>query len=201
MPSDVNNTNYLDIKVAFDLEQKNTYCEKREEETPWTLVTGDSYLYIGNNTINEYYFSSYGASFVKDGMFNDTAIKLLSNEKLELTDPFSSKIADFQFDVSKFNNQKAMLVLTSPDSEILKDSLTYLSSTEMLSKLNGDCAIIDRNGDIKTYKMKKETSKPSYEKLQALSGNAKALLIITGLFVVFAVSAAALYFFKNKKRK
>lgn len=278
LPNDVNNTNYLDIKIAFDLEQKNTYCEKRVEETPWALVTGDSYLYIGNNTINEYYFSSYGAPFVKDGMFNDTAMivpdklssdeinslgkvigylgkevsynngdfkvvrssnvtdddkkkniiiygtpqtnnlistindelwfkydenysKLLSNEKLELTDPFSSKIANFQFDISKFDSQKAMLVLTSPDSEILKDSLTYLSSSEMLSKLNGDCAIIDQNGDIKTYKMKKEISKPAYEKIEALSGNAKALFIITGLFVVFAVSAAVLYFMKNKKKK
>jgi len=277
LPNDVSNTNYLDIKIAFDLELKNSYCEKRQEEMPWALVTGDSYLYIGNNNIDGYYFSNYSAPFVKDEMFNDTAMivpdqlssdeinslgqvigylgkdvaynngdfkvvrnsnvtdsdkkkniiiygtpktnnlistindelwfkynenysKFLSNEKLELTDPFSSKIANFQLDISKFNNQKAMIVLTSPDSEILKDSLIYLSSSNMFSKLNGDCAIIDEHGDIKTYKMKKETSKPVYEKVEALDRNAKVVLIIAGLFVIFAASAIALYFLKNKKK-
>jgi hypothetical protein len=278
LPNDVNNTNYLDIKIAFDLELKNTSCQKREEETPWALVTGDSYLYVGNNDVNGYYFSNYSAPFVKDGRFNDTAMivpdklssdeinslgkvigymgkdiiyndgdfkvvsnsnitdadkkknliiygtpktnnlistindelwfkydknysKFLSNEKLELTDPFSSKIANFQFDISKFDNQKAMLILTSPDSEILKDSLTYLSSDDMFSKLNGDCAIIDQNGNAKTYKMKKETKKPVYEEIQTLNGNTKAVLAIAGLFIVFAISATVLYFLKNKKRK
>ncbi|MCE5221609.1 MAG: cellulose biosynthesis cyclic di-GMP-binding regulatory protein BcsB [Clostridium sp.] len=276
LPNDVSNTNYLDIKIAFDLELTNSYCEKRQEEMPWALVTGDSYLYLGNNDINDYYFSTYSAPFVKDEMFNDTAMivpdalssdeinslgkvvgylgkdvaynngdfkvvrssavsdsdkkkniiiygmpktnklistindelwfkydenysKFLSNEKLVLTDSFSSTISNFQLDISKFNDQKAMLVLTSPDSEILKNSLSYLSSATMVAKLNGDCAIIDKYGDIKTYKMKKETQKPAYEKLEALDGNAKAVLIIAGLFVIFVASATALYFFKNNK--
>jgi len=276
LPNDVSSTNYLDIKIAFDLELKNSYCEKRQEEMPWALVTGDSYLYIGNMNIDGYYFSNYSAPFVKDEMFNDTVMivpdklnsdeinslgqivgylgkdvsynngdfkvvrnsnvidsdkkkniiiygtpktnnlisiindqlwfkydenysKFLSNEKLELTDPFSSKISNFQLDISKFNNQKAMLVLTSPDIEILKDSLIYLSSSNMFSKLNGDCAIIDENGNIKTYKMKKETSKPVYEKLKALDENAKVVLIILGLSVIFVAIATALYFLKNKR--
>lgn len=278
LPNDIRNTNYLDIKIAFDLELKNSYCEKRQEEMPWALVTGDSYLYIGNNNISEYYFSNYSAPFVKDEMFNDTAMivpdqlssaeinslvkvvgylgkdvaynngdfkvvrnskisdsdknknliiygtpktnnlistindelwfkydenysKILSNEKLELTDPFSSRISNFQLDISKFNNQKAMLILTAPDSEILKNSLSYLSSDTMFSKLNGDCAIIDEYGDIKTYKMKKETSKPVYEKLEYLDGNAEAVLIIAGLFVIFVASATALYVLKNNKKQ
>lgn len=278
LPSDVSNTNYLDIKIAFDLEQANSYCEERQEEIPWALVTGDSYLYVGNNNVEGYYFSSYSAPFVKDEMYNDVAMvvpdklssdeinslgkvigylgkdvsynsgdfkivrssnvtdsdknknliiygtpstnnlisnindqlwfkydkdytKFLSNEKLELTEPFSSNIANFQFDISKFNNQKAMLVLTSPNSEILKDSLVYLSSSNMFSKLNGDCAIIDKNGDIKTYKMKKETSKPVYEKVQALNGNAKAMIMIIVLFLIFIVIAVVLYFLKNKKNR
>ncbi|OOM10360.1 cellulose biosynthesis cyclic di-GMP-binding regulatory protein BcsB [Clostridium saccharobutylicum] len=278
LPSDVSNTNYLDIKIAFDLEQANSYCEKRQEEIPWALVTGDSYLYVGNNNVEGYYFSSYSAPFVKDEMYNDVAMivpdklssdeinslekvigylgkdvsynngdfkivrssnvaegdkdknliiygtpntnnlisnindqlwfkydkdytKFLSNEKLELTEPFSSNIANFQFDISKFNNQKAMLVLTSPNSEILKDSLVYLSSSNMFSKLNGDCAIIDKNGDIKTYKMKKKTVKPVYEKVQALNENAKAMIIIIVLFLIFIVIAVVLYFLKNKKNR
>lgn len=278
LPKDVSNTNYLDVKIAFDLELSNDYCEKREEEMPWALVTGDSYLYIGDSSVDGYYFNSYSAPFVKDEIFNDTAMiipdklssseinslgkvvgylgkdisynngdfkavsnsnvtdsdkkkniiiygtpktnnlisglndelwfkydkdysKFLSNEKLQLTDPFSSKIANFQFDISKFNSQKAMLVLTSPDSEVLKNSLAYLSAAEMFKKLNGDCAIIDENGDVKTYKMKKETSKPVYEKVEELSGNAKILLMITGLFLIFAAIAIGLYFFKNKNSK
>ncbi|MBE6088551.1 MAG: cellulose biosynthesis cyclic di-GMP-binding regulatory protein BcsB [Clostridium beijerinckii] len=277
LPNDISYTNYLDIKLGFDLILKDTYCEKREEDMPWALVTRDSYLYIGDNDTEGYYFSSYSAPFVKDEMFNDTAMivpdslsskemnslgkvigflgkdvaynngdfkaisnsnvtaddkkkniiiygtpktnkliseindklwfkydesysKFLSNEKLQLTEPFSYKIANFQFDISKYNSQKAMLVLTSPDNKVLEDSLDYLSVMEMFQKLNGDCAIIDEEGNIKTYKMKKETTKPVYERVEALGGNAKIMLIIIGLFIIFAVIAIVLYLYKNKSK-
>lgn len=282
IPSDVSNTNYLDIKIAFDLELKNSYCEKREEEMPWAYVTGDSYLYVGDKDNNQYFFKNYTSPFVKDNMFNDLSLiipdnleseeinslgkvigylgkdvsynngkmrvvtnsnitdenkkenliiygspknnklieelnndlwfkydssysKFLSNEKLQLTDPFSSSMSNFQLDISKFDSRKAMLILTSPDNEILMDSLRYLYDSKMISRLSGDCAVIDENGEIKTYQMKEEDKAPAYDRVKSLNGEAKALLGMILMIVVFVLAALGFYLTKNgirvKKKK
>lgn len=278
IPSDINLSNYMDMKIAFDLEMTNSYCEKRQEEMPWALVTGDSYIYSAMNNIEDYYFSNYGAPFVSDRVYNNTLIvipdnlssedltaiggifsylgkdityntgklqairfsnlkgeekdnnliiygtpennpliksindklwfkydneylKFLSNEKLFLTDPYSSEITTFQLDKSAFNTQRAMLVLTSKDENNLRDSLKYLSSSEKLYELHGDSAVLDKYGNIKTYKFKKDTEKPAYEKVKELDSNAKGMIILVVLFVLFAVVSLTLFYLKNRKVK
>ncbi|SFC19747.1 cellulose biosynthesis cyclic di-GMP-binding regulatory protein BcsB [Clostridium uliginosum] len=275
IPNDVKMTSYIELKVAFDLEIPNLYCEKRQEEMPWALVTGDSYIYTGLSDIKDYYFSTYGTPFIKDRLYNDTLIvipdnlssedlsaigevfsylgkdlaynngnlkairslnlngeekennliiygtpennklikkinddlwfkyddnnlKFLSNEKLILTDPYSSEIATFQLDISSFNPQKAMLILTSPKEDILRNSLKYLSSSKKNFELNGDSAVIDQYGNIKTYKMKKETKEPVYSRLVSLDTTSKGLLGLMILFIIFAIVASMLYYSKNK---
>lgn len=212
IPDDVKLSSYMELTIAFDLEMENSYCEKRQEEMPWALVSGDSYIYTGLTDIDNYYFSTYGAPFIKDRTYNDTLVvlpdnltsqdltyigrvfaylgkdlyyntgslkairssringeekdsnivvygtpennklikklnnnlwfkydeaysKFLSNEKLFLTEPFSSEISTFQLDISPYNLQKAMLVITSPNEEILRNSLEYLSSSKKYMNL------------------------------------------------------------------
>ncbi|WP_252243880.1 MULTISPECIES: cellulose biosynthesis cyclic di-GMP-binding regulatory protein BcsB [unclassified Clostridium] len=274
IPDDVKLSSYMELTIAFDLEMENSYCEKRQEEMPWALVSGDSYIYTGLTDIDNYYFSTYGAPFIKDRTYNDTLVVLpdnltsqdltyigrvfaylgkdlyyntgslkairssringeekdsnivvygtpennklikklnnnlwfkydeaysnfLSNEKLFLTEPFSSEISTFQLDISPYNLQKAMLVITSPNEEILRNSLEYLSSSKKIYELSGDCAVIDQYGNIKTYKMKKEVSKPIYQKINSLDSRVKGLLGIATLFLIFIIISIIMYFLKN----
>lgn len=276
IPSDIKDSSYLNIEVAFDLEMKNTWCEKRQEDTPWAYITGNSYIYIPTADNLNYYFNQYPNPFVKDKNLNDillitpknmTSTELTtlgnlfsyrgpnveynrgslvvesgdkvteakdnknlivygtpknnefikelnnnlwfkykdefsafdSNSKEFLTAPYNKEIATFQLDVSPFNNQRGMLVMTSPNEEILKNSMKYITSDDIY-KLTGDSAIIDKYGNVTNYKMKEEvTSKPTYEKIKDASIMTKGLILLFALFFILIIVAVALYVNKYKK--
>ncbi len=278
IPKDIKMSNYVDIKIAFDLEQPNSTCQFRQEEMPWALITGDSYIYLPNNKVDFYKFDSYPEPFVSDKQFNDLAVvvpenlseneiegisKLFSymgrdidynngslkvieeknfsskdnnmnlivygtpkrnkvikdlnsnlwfkynkdyssftgNEKLYLTEPYASNISSFQFDISPYNKEKALLAITSPRDDLLLKSLTFLSSSDQVLKLSGDSVLIDTYGNIKTFKFKKEDTKSTYDKFSTVEKSTKVFIGFVGLFIVFSATAAALYHFKNKKFK
>lgn len=52
MPEDVVGTSATSVKIAFDLEIKDLYCTKREDQMPWAYVSGNSTLFlpVGNGT-------------------------------------------------------------------------------------------------------------------------------------------------------
>ncbi|GAB6169762.1 cellulose biosynthesis cyclic di-GMP-binding regulatory protein BcsB [Clostridium carnis] len=279
IPNDVMNSNYIEVKIAFDLEQTDSYCEKRQEESPWALITGDSYLYIqgkDNSSVNNFeklpspfiydktfndilliipdklssqeltsigkmvsYMGSeinnnigilevlrssnlngkekdmnliiYGTpntnSIIKDlnkslwFKYNDSFDRFISNEKLYLLDDFATNIATFQLDISPYNPRKSMLIMTSPKEELLNKSLAYLYNEKLNSKLIGDCAVIDENGDLRTFKFKKEETVPVYEKIIKLTNKDKGLVGVVLLMGVFIIVSIILYFNKNKKSK
>lgn len=278
IPKDVNMSSNIDIKIAFDLEQKNLTCEFRQEETPWALVTGDSYIYIPSNKIDFYKFDTYPEPFVSERQFNDIAfvvpenlseneiegiskifsymgrdicynngilkvineknfsdkynnmnlivygtpennklIKTLNSrlwfryndnyksfigtEKLYLTEPYNSNISIFQFDESPYDKDKAALVLTSPNKDLLLKSLVFLSSTNQISKLSGDCALIDNFGNIKTFQFKKDKTNFVYNEFKNINTNGKMFVGFMGMFLAFSIVAVALYLYKNKKFK
>jgi hypothetical protein len=133
--------------------------------------------------------------------YNTDYNKLLSNEKLFLEEEYSSNIAAFQFDISPFNKQCSLLVLTSPNKNILTESLIYLSSSKLSPKLIGDSAIIDKFGNLRTFRFKKDISEPTYEKIRNLDVEAKNFIIFFSLFIVFIITAIGLYFVKNRRKK
>lgn len=183
---------------------KNSYCEKRQEEMPWALVTGDSYLYIENNDIYGYYFSNYSVPFVKNEIFNDTAMIVPDQLNSDEINSLGQIIGYLGKDVV-YNNGDFKVVRNSnvTDSDKKKNIIIYgtAKTNNLISTINDQLWFkYDESGNIKTYKMKKETSKSVYEKLEDLDENAKVVLIIVGLFVIFAASATALYFLKNKKK-
>lgn len=79
IPKDIQMTNYMDIKISFDLEQPNTNCQFRQEEMPWALITGDSYVYLPNNKTDFYKFDSYPQPFVSDRQFNNVGLVVPEN--------------------------------------------------------------------------------------------------------------------------
>jgi len=278
IPKDIKMSNYIDIKVAFDLEQKNSTCQFRQEETPWALVTGDSYIYIPNNKLNFYKFDTYPQPFISEREFNDVAVvvpenlsedeiegiskmfsymgtdmsynsgslkvvneknfsnkynnmnlmlygtpqnnkvikalnsklwfkyndqynSLIGNEKLYLTSPYASNISVFQFDVSPYNESRAALILTSPKEDLLLKSLQYLSSTENISKISGDCVLIDSYGNIRNFKFKKDKTNSVYDKFKSIKTNGKVFIGFMGMLLAFSILAVVLYKYKYKKFK
>ncbi|WP_234125016.1 cellulose biosynthesis cyclic di-GMP-binding regulatory protein BcsB [Clostridium hydrogenum] len=278
IPNDVKISNYIDIKVAFDLEQKNSTCEFRQEETPWALVTGDSYIYIPNNKLNFYKFETYPQPFISEREFNDVAIvvpenlsedeiegiskmfsymgndmsynsgnlkvvdekdfsskynnmnlilygtpqnnkvikalnsklwfkyndqynSFIGNEKLYLTNPYASNISVFQFDVSPYNESRAALILTSPNEDLLLKSLQYLTSSDGISKISGDCALIDSYGNARSFRFKKDNTNSMVDKLQSIKTNGKVFIGFIAMLLIFSILAVVLYKYKYKKFK
>lgn len=124
--------------------------------------------------------------------------KFLSNEKLYLMDDYAKNIATFQLDYSSYSSGKFMLVLTSPNEELLTKSLVYLGKETEVYKLYGDGAVIDIDGNVRNFKYKESEEVPIYEELKGLEGGEKTLLIISGLIFVFIIVAAVLYLNKNR---
>jgi len=278
IPSNIIKNNYIEIKLAFDLELIDSYCEMRQEETPWALIDGSSYIYSETQNSLGYFFEKYPAPFALDNRFNDVLISVpdslsskeltslgkcfsvigeeingnvgeidvsrysnlngreknknlivygtpstntlikdlnkklwfkyddnynyfIGNEKLYLTEPFNSNISMFQLDLSPYNTQKAMLVLTAPNNDILLNSLSYLESSNEVNKLIGDSIIIDEYGDIRKFRFKEEDKKPVYEKIIGLDKSSRGILIIVALIFIFLLASTIMYLIKNKKRK
>ena len=124
--------------------------------------------------------------------------KFLSNEKLYLMDDYAKNIATFQLDYSSYSSGKFILVLTSPNEELLTKSLVYLGKETEVYKLYGDGAVIDIDGNVRNFKYKESEEAPMYEQLKGLEGGEKTLLIISGLIFVFIIAAAVFYLNKNR---
>lgn len=278
IPSNAISNNYVEIKLAFDLELPNTYCERREEEMPWAVISGDSYINYATENSMGYFFDKYPAPFVVDNRFNDVLLsvpdtmsseeltllgdifeiigteisnntgnlevarysnlnerekdknliiygtpknnelikavnnnlwfkydenydKFIGNEKLFLTEDFNSNISIFQLDISPYNKQRAMLVLTSPNKDILIKSLRYLGDNNKLINLSGDSVIVDKYGEIRTFKFKEDIKTPIYEKFIKLESNSKLIIGLLVLIAIFIGLSVFMFYSKNKKDK
>lgn len=124
--------------------------------------------------------------------------KFLSNEKLYLMDDYAKNIATFQLDYSSYSSGKFMLVLTSPNEELLTKSLVYLGKETEVYKLHGDGAVVDIDGNVRSFKYKESEDAPMYEQIKGLEDGEKTLLIILGLIFIFIIVAAVLYLNKNR---
>ena len=92
--------------------------------------------------------------------------KFLSNEKLYLMDDYAKNIATFQLDYSSYSSGKFMLVLTSPNEELLTKSLVYLGKETEVYKLHGDGAVVDIDGNVRSFKYKESEDAPMYEQIK-----------------------------------
>ena len=124
--------------------------------------------------------------------------KFLSNEKLYLMDDYAKNIATFQLDYSSYSSGKFMLVLTSPNEELLTKSLVYLGKETEVYKLHGDGAVVDIDGNVRSFKYKESEDAPMYEQIKGLEDGEKTLLIILGLIFIFIIVAVVLYLNKNR---
>lgn len=74
IPSNLNISGNFNIKVAFDLEQKDLWCTLRNTETPWAYISNESEIQINSKEQPFILFESYPYPFVKDNHIDDMII-------------------------------------------------------------------------------------------------------------------------------
>ncbi|MFL8673999.1 cellulose biosynthesis cyclic di-GMP-binding regulatory protein BcsB [Clostridioides sp. GD02404] len=74
IPKDIDNKDYYQVKLAFNLSLKNQNCITRESNNPWAYVLNSSYLELSTKDKESLSFESYPYPFVKDDEFNDLTV-------------------------------------------------------------------------------------------------------------------------------
>lgn len=74
IPKDIDNKDYYQVKLAFNLSLKNQNCITRESNNPWAYVLNSSYLELSTKNKESLSFESYPYPFVKDDEFNDLTV-------------------------------------------------------------------------------------------------------------------------------
>lgn len=74
IPKDIDNKNYYQVKLSFNLSIKNSNCITRESNSPWAYVLNSSYLELSTKENESLSFESYPYPFVRDDEFNDLTV-------------------------------------------------------------------------------------------------------------------------------
>ncbi|CDI48892.1 cellulose biosynthesis cyclic di-GMP-binding regulatory protein BcsB [Clostridium tetani] len=85
IPKEVRNSNFYEVKIGFDLRLKDTYCNVREENTPWVYISNDSYLRLPNDREKEIIFEKYPFPFIENKNNNLTFVISDKSSSRELT--------------------------------------------------------------------------------------------------------------------
>jgi hypothetical protein len=83
IPKEMRDTDIYDLKIAFDLELKDVYCNTKEENNVWAFISKQSYLYLPFENKKDLYFEDYTSLFIKDGSFNDVIMVIPDNPSNE----------------------------------------------------------------------------------------------------------------------
>lgn len=123
----------------------------------------------------------------------------VSNDKLELLPDYSKTLVSFQLLNSPYNSKMAMFVLTSPNSSSLTNEILAFFQPSKFSKLVGDGALIDTNGNVINYRFKKDTvSRPQFWS-NNINTNTRIFMIVAAFVLFLIVITLILFRRKNKK--
>lgn len=76
IPKELRDVNYYEMKIAFDLNMDDVYCEIRPQTASWAFVSAQSKAYLPYEYRDYPLLEDYEAPFVKDMKFNDLVIVL-----------------------------------------------------------------------------------------------------------------------------
>ncbi|NMS91948.1 cellulose biosynthesis cyclic di-GMP-binding regulatory protein BcsB [Clostridioides difficile] len=74
IPKDIDNKDYYQVKLVFNLSIKNQNCITRESNNPWAYVLNSSYMDLSTKENESLSFESYPYPFIKDDEFNDLTV-------------------------------------------------------------------------------------------------------------------------------
>ncbi|WP_392486797.1 cellulose biosynthesis cyclic di-GMP-binding regulatory protein BcsB [Haloimpatiens sp. FM7315] len=76
IPEELRNSSSYDVKIAFDLDLKEVYCNIREEANPFAYISKDSYVYFSYSKEKDVLFENYPNIFLEDGSYKDLILVL-----------------------------------------------------------------------------------------------------------------------------
>ncbi len=79
LPKELRGGNYFDLKIAFDLNMDDVYCNIRPQSASWAFISGESYAYLPYEYKADALLEDYDAPFVKDLKFNDIVMVVPDN--------------------------------------------------------------------------------------------------------------------------
>ncbi|UKS29734.1 cellulose biosynthesis cyclic di-GMP-binding regulatory protein BcsB [Paenibacillus sp. HWE-109] len=76
IPKTLNISGNFTVKLAFDLELKNTNCLENQGQMPWAFIEKDSMLQLNTKDKADLLFNNYPYPFLRDGSYNKVAVVL-----------------------------------------------------------------------------------------------------------------------------
>lgn len=151
------NNNFYEVNVEFDLQLKNSYCNIREENTPWAYISNDSYLKLPYENKKEFTFENYPFPFVEDNNLifvipdksSSRELTWLGNTMIYMAsymDTGSTKIKVLRdTEISKEDKKDNLIILGSPNENVLIKEL----NKNMYIKYNKNYSGFESNDKVK----------------------------------------------------
>ena len=160
IPEEVKKSNYYEIKVTFDLEQKDVFCSLRQENMPWAHIANSSYIYVPYKEGNDFIFENYSNPFAANGQYKDSVVILSNNPSSDELTMVANIISFIAHDVdynngnldvitagdfsNKYYNKNLIIVGSPANNKIIKDvnkslyikydsSFNYFASNEKVN--------------------------------------------------------------------
>ncbi|SFB05825.1 cellulose biosynthesis cyclic di-GMP-binding regulatory protein BcsB [Clostridium frigidicarnis] len=144
IPEGISEKNYYDLKIRFDLELKDSFCDARGADTPWAFISRDSYIYTKYKKRQEAAFNTYPFPFVQDGELKDSAIVVPDNPTNKDLSRAAS-IMEFMGNDVKNNNVDIKVVKSSQiDNELKNLNLIVIGTPQnnsLIKELNNSSKI------------------------------------------------------------
>lgn len=122
--------------------------------------------------------------------YNENGTIFLGNEKLVLSENYADRIGILQLIESPYGEERSMLIVGGLDDKTISQLGEFLSKSDNLWKLEGDTALIDDEGEIKTFTFAENESTETPTLKEFYEQNEEDIL-----FTVAATSAMLLLLF------
>lgn len=77
--------------------------------------------------------------------------RFLSNEQMLLSESYAKSIATMQMIPSVYNDERVMLIITSPDDKSLTNLSLLFRNLDAKNRLSGDTVVVDRNLGVRSF--------------------------------------------------
>ncbi|MHC1749263.1 MAG: cellulose biosynthesis cyclic di-GMP-binding regulatory protein BcsB [Cellulosilyticaceae bacterium] len=139
IPTDLNISGNFNVKVAFDLEQKDLWCTVRNNDTPWAYISKESMIKIYSKEQPFMLFENYPYPFVKDNDINDLAIVIPDKPEAYIYEAISN-ITNMLGNFVSINGPNIEVKMSSQLDEIEKEkniiAIGTFNQNEFIKNLN-----------------------------------------------------------------
>jgi hypothetical protein len=192
---DLNNAGIVSVLMGHEINSNHGSLQVAIGDTSSKNLALNNLFVIGTPARQNLITANNSSLYFKyDSGFN----YFVSNEKLELLPDYSKTLVSFQLLNSPYNSKLAMFVLTSPDGGRLTSEIKAFFQPSKFSALVGDGALIDPDGNVASYRFKKETIiKPQFWS-NNINTNTRIFMIVAAFVLLLIVITLILFRRKNK---